>query len=89
MRKDFCQFLLGVCPFLQEYANIAYNSHVNLGDSRTNNSNQSTDAVDDVVLQNLERGGNSKGKNKGDKKTQLNDTIMKSVAPIISIDTPD
>lgn len=24
IRKDFCHFLLGLCPFLQEYANIAY-----------------------------------------------------------------
>lgn len=24
MRKDFCSFLLGACPLLQEYANIAY-----------------------------------------------------------------
>jgi hypothetical protein len=24
IRKDFCQFLLGVCPILQEYGNIAY-----------------------------------------------------------------
>lgn len=26
MRKDFCSFVLGVCPLLQEYANIAYHS---------------------------------------------------------------
>lgn len=26
MRKDFCSFLLGICPLLQEYANIAYHS---------------------------------------------------------------
>ncbi|CAG2062893.1 unnamed protein product [Timema podura] len=24
IRKDFCHFLLSLCPFLQEYANIAY-----------------------------------------------------------------
>lgn len=24
LRKDVCQFLLGVCPLLQEYANISY-----------------------------------------------------------------
>lgn len=27
IRKDFCQFLLGVCPFLQEYGNISYSLH--------------------------------------------------------------
>ena len=89
LRKDFCQFLLGVCPFLQEYANIAYNSHMNSGDSRANSSNRTADAVDDVVLRNLERGGYSKGKSKADKKAQANDSTMKSVAPIISIDMPD
>ncbi|CAH0549037.1 unnamed protein product [Brassicogethes aeneus] len=26
MRKDFCSFVLGMCPLLQEYANIAYHS---------------------------------------------------------------
>lgn len=26
MRKDFCSFVVGVCPLLQEYANIAYHS---------------------------------------------------------------
>lgn len=26
MRKDFCSFVLGACPLLQEYGNIAYNS---------------------------------------------------------------
>ncbi|KAK7073639.1 hypothetical protein SK128_007502, partial [Halocaridina rubra] len=24
LRKDLCQFLLGVCPLLQEYANVSY-----------------------------------------------------------------
>ncbi|KAJ8939329.1 hypothetical protein NQ318_005690 [Aromia moschata] len=26
MRKDFCSFVLGACPLLQEYANIAYHT---------------------------------------------------------------
>lgn len=26
MRKDFCSFVVGICPLLQEYANIAYHS---------------------------------------------------------------
>lgn len=33
IRKDFSQFLLSICPFLQEYANIAYSS----GQSSDNN----------------------------------------------------
>ncbi|XP_063409275.1 transmembrane protein 185A-like [Mytilus trossulus] len=27
IRKDFCQFLLGICPLLQEYGNISYTIH--------------------------------------------------------------
>lgn len=26
IRKDFCQFLLGICPCLQEYGNISYST---------------------------------------------------------------
>lgn len=29
IRKDFCQFLLGACPLLQEYGNISYSLHSN------------------------------------------------------------
>eukprot|EP00070_Physeter_catodon_P031478 XP_028338372.1 transmembrane protein 185A-like [Physeter catodon] len=27
IRKDFCQFLLEICPFLREYGNISYDLH--------------------------------------------------------------
>ncbi|CAG0887533.1 unnamed protein product [Darwinula stevensoni] len=30
IRKDFCHFLLGVCPCLQEYGNISYRSSVDI-----------------------------------------------------------
>lgn len=33
IRKDFCQFLLGVCPFLQEYGNISYTIHNNYSEN--------------------------------------------------------
>ncbi|XP_076451865.1 transmembrane protein 185A-like [Babylonia areolata] len=33
IRKDFCQFLLGVCPCLQEYGNISYSLQHNDSDS--------------------------------------------------------
>lgn len=82
LRKDFCQFLLGICPFLQEYANIAYNSQINLGDSRTNNT-QPTNTNENQELRNL------KNKSKSNKNIQVSDSVIKSVAPIISIDMPD
>jgi hypothetical protein len=34
IRKDFCQFLLGVCPCLQEYGNISYSLQHDDTDSR-------------------------------------------------------
>lgn len=44
IRKDFSQFLLSVCPFLQEYANIAYSagrgSEQNDRSSTSNNASQ-------------------------------------------------
>lgn len=46
MRKDFCSFLLGACPLLQEYANIAYHSE------RHNNGvelEQHTDSKERIV----------------------------------------
>ncbi|KAG7169889.1 Transmembrane protein 185B-like [Homarus americanus] len=43
LRKDLCQFLLGVCPLLQEYANISYSiPHMEEGqtDGRTSQSTE-------------------------------------------------
>ncbi|KAK7093484.1 transmembrane protein 185A-like [Littorina saxatilis] len=36
IRKDFCQFLLGVCPCLQEYGNISYSLQHNDTESGAN-----------------------------------------------------
>lgn len=33
IRKDFCQFLLGTCPCLQEYGNISYSLQYNDSES--------------------------------------------------------
>ncbi|XP_050412606.1 transmembrane protein 185A isoform X1 [Patella vulgata] len=38
VRKDFCQFVLGVCPFLQEYGNISYSLHSNDSDNDSTTS---------------------------------------------------
>lgn len=42
IRKDFCTFLLGVCPCLQEYGNISYTvqSNNNSGSTRNRDSNK-------------------------------------------------
>lgn len=84
LRKDFCQFLLGICPFLQEYANIAYNSQINLGDSRTSSAQQQSE-TEDPVITNLSH----KTKCKSGKNVQIIEPALKPVAQIISIDMPD
>lgn len=43
LRKDLCQFLLGVCPLLQEYANVSYSiPHAEEGGLRSNRSSEPT-----------------------------------------------
>ncbi|ESO88851.1 hypothetical protein LOTGIDRAFT_219002 [Lottia gigantea] len=43
IRKDFCQFVLGVCPFLQEYGNISYSLHSNDSENDSNRGENSHD----------------------------------------------
>lgn len=43
MRKDFCSFLLVLCPCLREYANISYNFTLNsFGSSSSHQQNERT-----------------------------------------------
>lgn len=44
MRKDFCSFLLGICPLLQEYANIAYHSERRSNRVEMEQQNEKSDA---------------------------------------------
>lgn len=50
IRKDFCQFLLGACPLLQEYGNISYSLHNNEADSPP-----SVDAVTTLEVKSIPR----------------------------------
>ncbi|XP_041378408.1 transmembrane protein 185A-like [Gigantopelta aegis] len=73
IRKDFCQFVLGVCPFLQEYGNISYSVQNNDVESEeTPSSNNSVVKVKKFPA--------SKGPI---------DTQPKAVVPVLSIETPD
>ena len=45
IRKDFCQFVLGVCPFLQEYGNISYSVQNNDVESPEETSSDSIGKV--------------------------------------------
>ncbi|KAJ8886855.1 hypothetical protein PR048_013067 [Dryococelus australis] len=76
IRKDFCHFLLSLCPFLQEYANIAYNlqnEEAAHGRAQNTAENAITAPCIDSKLE------------KRIKKTEL----LKPVVPVVSIDTPD
>nr|CAD7574723.1 unnamed protein product [Timema californicum] len=76
IRKDFCHFLLSLCPFLQEYANIAYSlQNDDRAQARSQIANDhsgnigTTDSKPEKIV----------------KKTEL----LKPVVPVISIDMPD
>ncbi|XP_049840226.1 transmembrane protein 185B isoform X1 [Schistocerca gregaria] len=75
IRKDFCHFLLSLCPFLQEYANIAYSIQSDDGSRRANagTSSSSETSVADMKTE------------KRLKKPEL----LKPVVPVVSIDMPD
>lgn len=77
IRKDFCAFVLGVCPFLQEYANIAYS---------TEDTTQSRNSSTTIEMQPQMA---SQSDRKIDKRLMKKSDLMKPVVPIISIDLPD
>jgi hypothetical protein len=75
IRKDFCHFLLSLCPFLQEYANIAYSLQNDEGARR---GQSASEGMVDAPSLDMKSG-------KRFKKTEL----LKPVVPVISIDMPD
>ncbi|XP_046382582.1 transmembrane protein 185B [Ischnura elegans] len=78
IRKDFCQFLLGVCPCLQEYGNIAYNVQSNEA-ARRAAANGSVNSNGQDVPGQVNR--------KAEKRVKKAD--LKPVVPVLSIDMPD
>ncbi|XP_014671493.1 PREDICTED: transmembrane protein 185B-like [Priapulus caudatus] len=85
IRKDFCQFLLGVCPLLQEYGNISY----------TIQRDEHGDRAPE------HRGGGGRGRGRGSAGMQKSDSSsstkgliavepeFRPVVPVVSIETPD
>ncbi|XP_077984357.1 transmembrane protein 185A-like [Glandiceps talaboti] len=47
IRKDFCQFLLEVCPFLQEYGNISYKIQRNMNNDTPDSQDIERDSLSD------------------------------------------
>ncbi|XP_012945248.2 transmembrane protein 185A [Aplysia californica] len=81
IRKDFCLFLLGACPCLQEYGNISYSLHSNDSESQHQQQHRhGDDAVSDRDLPDI------KVKHKGNKDLEL---PSRAVLPVLSIETPD
>ncbi|KAK3869027.1 hypothetical protein Pcinc_025636 [Petrolisthes cinctipes] len=74
LRKDVCQFLLGVCPLLQEYANISYSLPQ---DSRPSRTPQAAEA------------GLASGDNKRDGATSSRRLEHRVVVPALSLEVPD
>ncbi|XP_066990923.1 transmembrane protein 185B [Anabrus simplex] len=77
IRKDFCHFLLSLCPFLQEYANIAYSLQ---GEDGSRGRSQSQQGAGDL--------GSSTADVKPEKRVKKTE-LLKPVVPVISIDMPD
>lgn len=75
IRKDFCHFLLSLCPFLQEYANIAYSLQ---NDAAARRGQSVPEGMVDAATLDMKS-------DKRFKKTEL----LKPVVPVISIDMPD
>jgi hypothetical protein len=75
IRKDFCHFLLSLCPFLQEYANIAYSLQ---SDEAARRGQSVPEGMVDAAALDMKS-------DKRFKKTELS----KPVVPVISIDMPD
>ena len=73
MRKEFCSWLLEVCPVLQEYGNISYKLPTEA--SRFNSADHTIEAhkIGTILF----------------KKGLLPEDSPRTVVPVVSIDTPD
>ena len=74
MRKDFCSFLLSMCPCLRVYGNISYNLHFN---HNITSSVQRNDGSNDVSDSNT------------NSKQVITRQPKKFIIPHVSIESPD
>lgn len=75
LRKEFCPWLLGVCPVLQEYGNISYKIQT---DTTLDSDRRSTDTARDA-----------KKMSSHAKKGPTIEDFSRTVVPVVSIDVPD
>ncbi|GIY84482.1 transmembrane protein 185A [Caerostris extrusa] len=73
IRKDFCQFLLSICPILQEYGNISYSLH----------SNEPEESEPPVQHETFRKPVYSHSKK------NISQSELRVVVPALSIETPD
>lgn len=73
MRKDFCSFLLSICPCLREYGNISYNLHFN---HNITSSLERNDGQNDIA-------------NASHSKSVITRQPKKFIVPHVSIESPD
>ena len=74
LRKEFCPWLLGVCPVLQEYGNISYKIQ--------------TDTTRDTERHSTARETAKKTSPRAKKGPTIEDS-SRTVVPVVSIDVPD
>ncbi|CAG0913512.1 unnamed protein product [Notodromas monacha] len=75
IRKDFCQFLLGICPCLQEYGNVSYSlQSPSEGRRSSRRGRDSMDGNTDRSVGNVSR---------------LKKPELRAVMPVVHIDMPD
>lgn len=76
IRKEFCPWILGVFPILQEYGNITYKAQRRSGDPDDSSITERTNKSKCSTTHTKRRG-------------QLVDDLPRTVVPIMSIDLPD
>ena len=82
MRKDFCSFLLSVCPCLREYGNISYNKQ----NSNLNSRHGSQNVIDSDQVSN----NTNPVSDDDNTKYQVNHSNQKKIMlPIMTLESPD
>lgn len=91
IRKDFCQFLLGVCPLLQEYGNISYSLHsdepVTVRDGDVDGDDEGGLVLDVEIAATKPRGKSSRKRGLGSSEPALGEP--RPCAPRLCIESPD
>ena len=90
IRKEFCPWVLDICPILQEYGNISYKVKESRNVSRSDQEGDGSASEADIRREapaHKRAGGNTRSKRHG---TAAGcEEQPKCVIPVVSIDMPD